>query len=176
MTLLKRTDWEFLAPLALKEAMSIINKHGAFNGQIGLTHRPGTPEGDKLIDATGSLYDYDSGQFVAKESDFTEFNSAFVGTYLHEIYSTIGNIGRMRIMIMDGPTAYTIHRDVTTRYHLALKTNPFCFFVFPNQNEQMHIPQDNSIYEVDTREYHTFLNGTRATRIHLVMDNLLSYE
>ena len=172
--MIQKTKWNFLQFVALREAERIISKYGSGQGQIGLTHRPGAK--DKIFDSAGSLYNYESGEFDSKESDFTEFNSEFKGSYLHEIYETIGNIGRMRIMVMQGPGAYTIHRDVTTRYHLVLKTNPQCFFVFPDQNEQVHVPCDGSIYELDTKKYHTFLNGSGETRIHLVMDNLLSYE
>lgn len=172
--LLRKTNWKFLVPIAIREAEHIINTHGTQNGQIGLTHRPGAT--DKLFDSVGSLYNYETEQFDARESDFTEFNNDLKGGYLHEIYKTIGSIGRMRIMVMDGPATYTIHRDVTTRYHLVLQTNPQCFFVFPDDNEQVRVPCDGHIYEVDTKRYHTFLNGSRATRIHLVMDNLLSYE
>jgi hypothetical protein len=175
--ILRRTSWEFIVPLALKEVRQILAKHKTNNGQLSLTHSPeATTEEQKLYGATGSLYDYDTGKFIANESDFTVFNSEFEGTYLHEIYRTIGCVGRMRIMSMQGPTAYTIHRDVTTRYHLALQTNEQCMFIFPTQKQQIYIPADGNVYEVDTKEYHTFLNGSRSTRIHLVMDNLNSYE
>ena len=173
--MVNKTTWEFLAPVALKESLAIINEYGLNSGQISLTHRPcdTTPE-DRLFSATGSLYDYSSSKFIASESDFTEFNQIFKDTYLHDIYTGIGNIGRMRIMVTDGPSAYTVHRDLTTRYHLVLQTNQQCFFVFPGSNSVAHIPQDNCVYEVDTKQYHTFVNGSRERRIHLVMDNLLS--
>jgi len=175
--ILTRTDWTFLSALALKEAQQIVDQYGTAGGQISLTHRPDAETvQDKFFGATGSLYDYNAQNFIARESDFTVFNEALKNTYLHEIYNEIGNIGRMRIMVMDGPSSYTVHRDLTTRYHLVLKSNPQCFFVFPDDNELVHVPHDNNIYEVDTKRYHTFVNGSREQRIHLVMDNLNSYD
>lgn len=175
--LMRKTDWSFLLPVVLKEVSTILNEHGTNNGQLSLTHAPGDlSEQEKLFNATGTLFDYNAGKFVAKESDFTVFNNRYTGTYLHEIYNQLGCIGRMRIMVMEGPKAYTVHRDVTTRFHMALTTNENCFFVFPRLKQQLHVPADGNIYELDTKEYHTFLNGSRETRIHLVMDNLSSYE
>ena len=175
--ILTKTDWSFLAPIALRESQRILTDHGTNKGQVSLTHKPSaTTSHERLFGATGSLFAYDTGNFIADENEFTEFNELFRGSYLHDIYKEIGCIGRMRIMVMTGPVAYTIHRDVTTRYHLALQTNEHCMFVFPTHNELVRIPADGNVYEVDTKEYHTFLNGSRETRIHLVMDNLDSYE
>lgn len=170
---IKETAWEFSASQALKEAKKIVECYGLQGGQISLTHRPGIKsEHDKLFDATGSIYNYKTGKFRAVEEDFSVFNEKFRGTFLYEIYCTIGQIGRMRIMSMNGPTAYTVHRDQRKRYHLALQTNPSCFFVFPDDDEIIHVPADNKVYEIDTMYNHTFVNGSKEERIHLVMDNL----
>lgn len=141
--------------------------------QIGLTHTIAQlSETEKIIECTGSLYDYDTKTFRYKETDFTEFNSAFKDTYIYEMYKSLPDIGRVRIMVMDGPKCYSIHRDLTTRFHYVLETNKDCFFIFPELGRQEHIPCDHSLYMIDTRHRHTFVNGSKKRRVHLVLDDL----
>lgn len=157
------------------DVQTILNSCQLNNGQLSLTHVVGASEHEKIYQATGTLYDFENKKYIFKETDFTEFNDMFKNTYLHDIYQTIENIGRFRIMVMNGPACYTLHRDYTKRYHMALKTNENCHFVFPTDNEIVHIPDDGNVHLVDTTHWHTFLNGSREQRIHLVMDDISTY-
>jgi hypothetical protein len=141
--------------------------------QIGLTHS-GKDQTDmnKLLESVGSRRDYGTPTDKFKETDFTIFNEAYRNTSLYEMYQAIPGIGRFRIMVMEGPGCYTIHRDQTKRYHYVIETNPDCIFLFPSLKQQYHIPADGNLYLVDTRYKHTFVNGSRKRRIHLVLDDI----
>lgn len=154
------------------DVMAILEQN-QFPNQIGLTHSiKAVTEQERLFESIGSIYDRVNGVFRYKETDFCIFNEAYKNTYLHEVYNTIPNLGRFRIMSLTGPSCYTIHRDQTRRYHFVIETNPDCLFLFTEHNEMVHIPLDGNVYLLDTRYKHTFLNGSRQRRIHLVMDDL----
>jgi hypothetical protein len=76
---------------------------------------------------------------------------------------------RTRIMLSRPKTCYSIHNDYSPRLHLPLVTNDQCYFLFTNPEKMIHMPADGKTYWVDTREYHTFLNGSTSNRLHLVM-------
>lgn len=141
--------------------------------QIGLTHTiNAVTEEEKLYESVGSLYDSKTGLFKLKENEFTIFNEKYKNTILYEIYKSIPDLGRFRIMTMSGPSCYSVHRDLTKRYHYVLETNKNCYFLFPELKEFVHVPLDKNLYLVNTLQYHTFLNGSKERRIHLVFDDL----
>lgn len=142
--------------------------------QIGLTHRPGiTDETEKIFDGTGSLYDYDTSEFKAKESDFTVFNKRFYGTYFYDIYKSFPDIGRFRIMIAKPYSCYSMHIDTTDRYHIPVITNPNAYLVFPHADQPLnHIRADGGVYKANTRQPHTAINSGKEDRIHLLLDDI----
>ena len=169
--IIQKLDYIFDFEEIKRNVLSIIEEHNLL--QIGLTHSDkDLTEEEKIIDCVGSLYNYDTREFRNKETDFTQFNEKYKNTYLYEVYKNLPNIGRVRIMTMNGPSCYTIHRDLTKRYHYAIETNKDCLFLFPSKEQQFHIPCDRNMYLVDTRNKHTFVNGSRKRRIHLVLDDL----
>lgn len=145
--------------------------------QIGLTHSIKTlhlsPQ-DKILESAGSIYDHNTDTYISDERDFTIFNEEFKSTSLYEMYQSIPSISRFRIMTMDGPVCYTFHKDLSMRYHYVIKTNPNNLFLFPDHKLFYHIPCDQRLYIVDTREKHSFINGGRIRRIHLVLNDLSS--
>jgi len=50
-----------------------------------------------------------------------------------------------------------------------LITNTQCNFLFTDPLKLIHMPADGTTYWVDTRNQHTFLNGSVQKRLHLVM-------
>ena len=172
--IIKQLNYDFDLDKAKLAVMKILEEHN-FIPQIGLTHSPkATTAEEKILESTGSIFDFDNKEFKFKETDFTVFNDAYKGTYLYEMYKSMPNIGRFRIMTMDGPKCYTSHRDLSKRYHFVIETNPDCLFLFPGIKQMHHIPMDGNLYIVDTRYKHTFVNGSRKRRIHVVMDDLSS--
>jgi hypothetical protein len=169
---LKCPQYKFDFEKLKKETLEIVDKYPELS-QIGMTHSAeAESDMDKLTDCIGSLYDYDTNTTKFSESDFPIFNEAFRNTTLHDLYNSLPNIGRFRIMVMNGPRCYSFHRDVSQRYHVAIETNPDCLFIFPSFSAQFFIPADGMVYKMDTRKKHTFVNGSRLRRIHLVFNEL----
>jgi hypothetical protein len=167
-------EFKFDLAEATKDALWILEKN-EFMPQIGLTHSTRElTEQEKLVESTGSIFDYESKTYRFKETDFTEFNEAYKSTYLYEMWKQMKNIGRFRIMNLNGPKCYSIHQDLSMRYHFVIETNPNCLFLFPDQKEMLHIPRDGALYILDTRLSHTFVNGSKKRRIHIVVDDLAS--
>ena len=76
------------------------------------------------------------------------------------------NIKRTRLMLLKPKSCYTWHKDVGERMHLAIITNPDCFFV--EDKQLVNIPADGHPYIVDVNNYHTALNCSQQDRYHLV--------
>jgi len=104
---------------------------------------------------------------IKNSSEFTILNEIYEGTVFANMIQDV-NGERARIMHMNDYTAYSVHKDMTPRYHLALITNPNAYFIFPTLNEIMHIPADGCLYEVDTTILHSFVN-CGPDRTHLVI-------
>lgn len=172
-SLIEKTEYRYSHQRVVCDLNEILQKYPLKNGQLSLTHRQHDSTADeKLYSAVGSLYDFNEGKFRSTETEFGIFNSEFIGTVFYEMFCDLGQVGRFRIMEMKGPKCYTVHTDMNPRFHYVISTDPECFFVFPDNNEIVKIPCDETIYRVDTTKKHTFVNGSRNTRIHLVIDDL----
>ena len=99
--------------------------------------------------------------------EYTVLNEVYEGTIYADIIDDVDGV-RSRIMFMDAYTNYSVHKDQTPRYHLALITNPNAYFIFPTLNEIIHIPPDGFLYEVDTTLPHSFVN-CGPDRTHLLI-------
>ena len=155
-----------------KEVYSLLARYNLKDGQLCLTHANDIVGIDRYYHGTGSIFDFEKGEFRNSEHDFVNFNEDLRGSYLHDIYESLPQIGRFRIMVMDGPDCYFIHKDTTSRYHIAINTNEKCFFLFPEENKMIHVPNNGNVYLVDATKRHTFINGSKERRIHLVLDSL----
>jgi hypothetical protein len=106
-------------------------------------------------------------RIIKDQSEYTVLNEVYEGTVFADmIYDVNGE--RARIMHMNDYTTYSVHKDQSPRYHLALITNPNAYFIFPTLNQIMHIPADGFLYEVDTTILHSFVN-CGPDRTHLVI-------
>lgn len=104
------------------------------------------------------------------EQSFCNLQPAYKDTAIAEYLDWLKvPVYRTRIMLSRPKTCYSIHRDYSPRLHLPLVTNDQCYFLFTNPEKMIHIPADGKTYWVDTRKYHTFLNGSIFDRLHLVM-------
>jgi hypothetical protein len=148
------------------------------SNQIGLTHRPGAEF--PWYDANGSLYDKSNSVFLAKEGDFTIWNS--VGSYTKKVIDSLAEqyslrFGRIRYMRLLPKTGLSIHADAEPRYHLALRTTPKALFFDCTPKDDVmatgyHIPADGCFYKVDTTREHTVFNGGWEPRVHLVLSDI----
>jgi hypothetical protein len=105
------------------------------------------------------------GKSQGKELEYTELNPFFKDT----IFETIINqysLKRTRLMWVNPKSCYSLHRDETPRVHIPLITNPECYFLF-YPGILCHLPI-NSVWWVNTKLKHTFLNCSEEPRLHLV--------
>lgn len=117
-----------------------------------------------------NLYEGVGGLEILKENQFIYFNSDYINTPIHDYYLFLKerfNIGRIRIMILKEKSCYTLHKDYTKRIHLAIKSNNDSFMYFP-ENNIFKVPVDGRSYIFDTTQYHTYINPSFFTRIHIV--------
>jgi hypothetical protein len=130
--------------------------------QTCLQRNPRIWSGLRYTDGAGSFRGTDK-----TESDYNVLNEMYEGTIFEDIIQDLDGV-RSRIMTKKMHTTYSVHKDKTPRYHLALITNPNAYFIFPTLNEIMHIPADGFVYEVDTTLPHSFVN-CGEDRTHLVI-------
>lgn len=114
------------------------------------------------------------GKSVAKtpawEQSFNKLQPCYKGTAIEEYLDWLEvPVYRTRIMLSRPKTAYSIHKDYSPRLHLPLVTNDQCYFLFTQPERLIHMPADGRTFWVDTRQSHTFLNGSVFDRLHLVM-------
>ncbi len=167
MNIIEKTRYNFNLQQIRDEVKFYTEKYP--QQQLGLTHSSDaeTPE-ERLNESTGSSV-YGS---LKKDTDFVIFNKDFNGTLLQTMFETLSDeykVCRFRIMTMSGPSTYYAHSDISQRLHYAVETNKDCIFLFPEIKQQLFIPQDGFVYQVDTRHRHTFVNASKATRIHLLL-------
>ena len=108
-----------------------------------------------------------------KEEDYNLIVPELKGTYIDEMFQALPfKPVRARLMRMKSRSCYSIHRDQSPRYHIAIFTNPLAKFIFIEKERIFHIPSDGYLYWTDTREVHTFINGTvneNEKRLHLLV-------
>jgi len=115
-----------------------------------------------------------TGRSVAKtpewEHSFNKIQPSLKGTAVDDYLHWLGvPVYRARIMMAREKGCYSIHRDYSPRLHLPLVTNTQCNFLFTDPLQMFHMPADGITTWVDTRKYHTFMNGSTEKRLHLVM-------
>lgn len=150
------------------------------NNQIGLKHRIGST--DIWKDCIGSLYSREKSTFIAKESDFTEWNLSNDSYTKNQISILCAHyklsIGRVRLMRLLPKQGLSVHRDAEIRFHLVLKTNEKAYICnnIDTVNNSLnviancfHLPSDSYWYKADTTQVHWVYNGGETERIHLVV-------
>lgn len=99
------------------------------------------------------------------EAEYNLLNPYFKDTIFEELIKE-HRLYRTRLMWVNPFACYSMHRDTTRRLHIPLITNPECYFIFKNTGA-VHLGK-NTIWEVDTRLLHTFMNASEFPRLHLV--------
>ena len=170
---------------ALDECLARANFMGGMQDEgfaaLPLTRRPGQIEWTEN-DLSGRYwlraderYTEEPREDLVPETDFSEFNPEFAGTYFEHVHSEIAKrfpIGRTRVLSKGLYNCNSWHRDPEPRLHIPVITNPGSLFVV--NHHVTHLPADGSVYFADTRAYHTALNGGETRRVHIVA--ALAYE
>jgi hypothetical protein len=105
------------------------------------------------------------GKSKEKETEYINLNPVFKDTIFEEIINKY-KLLRTRLMWVGPYACYSMHKDQTPRIHVPIITNPECYFVFKNGTIQHMLT--NSIYWADTTQYHTFMNCSNISRLHLI--------
>jgi hypothetical protein len=105
------------------------------------------------------------GKSQGTDLEYTELNPFFKDTIFKTIIEKY-SLKRTRLMWVNSKSCYSLHSDKTPRIHIPLITNPECYFLF--KTGSLHHLTVGSVYWVDTRLTHTFLNCSDHPRLHLV--------
>jgi hypothetical protein len=145
--------------------------------QLALTHsaQATTPE-QRAYDGLGSLYDFEKHVYKRDPAEFVHFNPAFADLYFFEVYKAVVawsplHIGRVRLMLRRPSSCYSMHKDESERYHLAIQSNADCYVLFKDVGIYQ-IPADGNLYQLEGRWPHTAFNAGKDDRIHLVFDTI----
>lgn len=167
----------------LRDALDICLSRSNFKGDmqdqgfaaLPLTQRPGQTEWTSN-DLSGRYwlradhrYVEEPREDLVEESQFSQFNPEFAGTYFEDVHRELTRrfpIGRMRVLSKGLYNCNSWHRDPEPRLHIPVISNPGSLFVV--NHHVTHLPADGSVYFTDTRGYHTALNGGDTHRVHIV--------
>ena len=105
------------------------------------------------------------GESQGNETQYIELNPFFKNTIFETIIKKY-NLKRTRLMWVNEKSCYSLHSDETPRIHIPLITNPECYFLF-NPGSLHHLTA-GSVWWVNTKLRHTFLNCSNHSRLHLV--------
>ena len=105
------------------------------------------------------------GKSQGNETQYIELNPFFKNTIFETIIEKY-NLKRTRLMWVNPKSCYSLHTDKTPRIHIPLITNPECYFLF-NPGFLLHLAA-GSVWWVNTKLCHTFLNCSSYSRLHLV--------
>jgi hypothetical protein len=122
--------------------------------QTGLQYKPNSDPWTSAI-----------GKSLGGELEYTELNPFFKDTIFETIIKKY-DLKRTRLMWVNPKSCYSLHMDETPRIHIPLITNPECYFLF-NPGMLFHLGI-NSVWWLNTKLRHTFLNCSEEPRLHLV--------
>lgn len=132
----------------------------SWDHQVSITSLSGTD----LTEGIGKLNDLSH-----PEKDYGTLNYKFKNTYLEYLHNTLLEtfpVVRGRIMLLEGKTCYTYHRDPTWRLHVPVISSNDSIFVIEDKVYRM--PTLGQVYLVNTRLFHSAINMKDEDRVHLV--------
>jgi len=106
------------------------------------------------------------------EEMFTEVVDVFKNTVFEECVNELKKyykLGRVRLMRLTPKSCLSWHHDYSPRIHLPLKTQEGCFMVI--EDEVRHL-DEGTWWFTKTTHKHTAFNGSKKSRIHLLVNVL----
>ncbi len=161
-------------PIALREAYDVAVNEIGFSGDlvncISLIHPDGQQDDPRGIFWTHDT-DYNEIQVekYVDEEAYRVFEPLLMNTYFKNIYDVLSHhfrLGRVRVLKLNPRTSLSYHRDPENRLHIPIITNPGALMIV--DSEAHHMRADGTVYYMQTKRYHTALNGGSEPRIHLV--------
>jgi len=163
--LVGRLGLNLSAPRLRDEVDALLARHPMIfesTTQVALQMRPGSA--DPWYESCYQEKD------IAPEHHYDTIIPELRGSYIAEALESFPfPVYRARLLGLTPRTCYSVHRDATARYHIAIKTSEHALFIFADEDRVVRVPADGDAYFVDTREVHTAMNGGRELRIHLVI-------
>jgi len=105
------------------------------------------------------------GKHNGDDLQYNNLNTAFKNTEFENIINEY-KLTRSRLMWVNPYSCYSMHQDQTPRLHIPLITNPDCYFVFKH-TKPVNL-KIGTVYKVETRTQHTFINCSEFPRLHFV--------
>lgn len=161
--------------------------------QIGLDHINLRKNGDQddqtaMTYGNQSLYDHAKQKYVISQDHYDSYcdflfndqehyddpNFTYVIKAIEDVAAIAVKdglaVGRARFLTLPGKSCLTLHtdNDSALRYHIPIITNNAVFYVINDQVERM--PNEGSLYTLQTSHLHTVVNASRSNRVHLVID------
>ena len=148
--------------------------------QLSIQCRQDTDKKYQLTESCGSLHidweEYEKNptgklpfrRKIYKENDFDTICDLFVNTEFHKLINKLSEkykIFRGRFMLSQHKTCLTYHKDSTKRIHIPIYTNDNCMMII---NDVVYRLPFGNTYIVDTTHFHTALNASKDSRVHLV--------
>jgi hypothetical protein len=155
---------------AYDKAVEDIGFSGEMSNCISLNHME-----DGSADARGIFWmkgdDYEEVQIerFVNETAYKVFEPLLLDSYLKNVYDVLSRhykLGRIRILKLDSRSTLSYHRDPENRLHIPIITNPGALMLVKNEN--YHMPADGSVYFMNTKAYHSAMNGGSKARVHIV--------
>jgi hypothetical protein len=104
-----------------------------------------------------------------KETDYSELLPELRGTVVEDLLSSMPTpLCRVRAMRLLPKYNYPVHVDPSPRIHVPIVTHEKCAMLYPAIEHMKQMPADGSIYWMDPRLPHTFVNWGNEPRIHLM--------
>ena len=155
---------------AYKKAEELIGFTGDKVNCISLTHPEETQSDPRGIFWThNEKYEEIQIEKYVDESAYRIFEPILMDSYFKNVYEVLCQhfkIGRVRLLKLNSRACLSYHRDPQNRFHIPIVTNPGALMVV--NNECHHMRADGGVYQMNTRAYHTAINGGDHCRIHLV--------
>jgi hypothetical protein len=100
----------------------------------------------------------------------------FIGSVWEKLIEPLGpNIGEVRIIVLDSPSAYTQHADIDDRYHLNI-TGDGSYLLDLNDLKIYPLINDGIWYIMNAGKLHTAIAVGKKYRIQLVVRKLLTHS
>ena len=132
------------------------------NGQTSINYREKEGE-DRHLGGCGWHEEYFTRGHVFQK-DYVLYNEEYKGTIIQEILEDY-NCYRSRMLTRKSGTCYQWHNDDDYRIHIPIISEPGNWFAFEDGLKRL---EPGYVYLVNTTVKHSFLNGSKTDRIHIV--------
>ena len=157
---------------ACAEVLSVSEEHpGELVNAISLTKMADSEEIERrgIFWIKNEDYVEEEREKHVDESKYTELAPVVRNTYLEKVIEELRarfKLGRIRLLTLNPRNSLSFHRDPEPRVHVPIISNPGSLVIV--DKFCTHLPANGCAYYMNTKKYHTALNGGESVRLHLV--------